>query len=246
VNRCREVVERLRAIRNEDNIAGMARYGIKTDSALGASMPALRKMARELSRDHELALDLWTTGIHEARILACLVDDPVRVTKKQMETWVKDFDSWDVCDQVCMNLFDKTPFAYEKALEWSSRRAEFVKRAGFAMMAALAVHDKQAADEAFRPFLAVIVRQSTDDRNFVRKAVNWALRSIGKRNLGLNKKAVATAKSIQKVDSRTARWIAADAIRELTSDRIQKKLVSRASPGRKSVASKQSSVISKQ
>jgi 3-methyladenine DNA glycosylase AlkD len=145
-----------------------------------------------------------------------------------------------------MNLFDKTPFAYEKALEWSSRRAEFVKRAGFAMMAALAVHDKQAADEAFRPFLAVIVRQSTDDRNFVRKAVNWALRSIGKRNLGLNKKAVATAKSIQKVDSKTARWIAADAIRELTSDRIQKKLVSRASPGRKSVASKQSSVISKQ
>lgn len=214
-------------MRNEKNIAGMARYGIKTDNALGTSMPALRKMGKELGRDHELALDLWPTGIHEARILAGIVADPARVTKKQMETWVKDFDSWDVCDQVCMNLFDKTPFAYEKALGWSTRRAEFVKRAGFAMMAALAVHDKGAKDEAFQPFLESIVRESTDDRNFVRKAVNWALRSIGKRNSGLNRKAVATAKTIQRMDCRTARWIASDAIRELTSDKVQMKISQR-------------------
>jgi 3-methyladenine DNA glycosylase AlkD len=211
-------------MRNEKNIAGMARYGIKTDNALGTSMPALRKMGKALGREHELALELWATGIHEARILASIVEDPARVTKKQMETWVKDFDSWDVCDQVCMNLFDKTPYAYEKALVWSSRRAEFVKRAGFVMMAALAVHDKQAIDRAFHPFLESIVRESTDDRNFVKKAVNWALRSIGKRNAALNKKAVAASKTIQKTESKTARWIAGDAIRELTGDKVQQKL----------------------
>ena len=211
-------------MRNEKNIAGMARYGIKTDNALGTSMPALRKISKALGRDHELARELWATGIHEARILASIVEDPARVTKKQMETWVKDFDSWDVCDQVCMNLFDKTPYAYEKALAWSSRRAEFVKRAGFAMMAALAVHDKQATNGAFQPFLESIIRESADDRNFVRKAVNWALRSIGKRNAALNKKAVAAAKTIQKMESKTPRWIASDAIRELTGDKVQKKL----------------------
>jgi 3-methyladenine DNA glycosylase AlkD len=212
-------------MRNETNIAGMARYGIKTDNALGTSMPALRKMGKAFGRDHELARELWATGIHEARILASIVDDPALVTKKQMETWVRDFDSWDVCDQVCMNLFDKTPHAYDKATAWSSRRAEFVKRAGFALMAALAVHDKQATDRAFHPFLESIVRESVDDRNFVKKAVNWALRSIGKRNAALNKKAVAAAKTIQKIDSKTARWNANDALRELTSDKVQKKLV---------------------
>jgi 3-methyladenine DNA glycosylase AlkD len=211
-------------MRNEDNLAGMARYGIKTDRALGASMPALRKMGKALGRDHELAKALWTTGIHEARILASIVEEPERVTMTQMDAWVKDFDSWDVCDQVCMNLFDKTPFAYEKALAWSSRRSEFVKRAGFALMAALSVHDKEAHDKAFVPFLDAIARQAADERNFVKKAVNWALRSIGKRNAALNKKALATARRIQKMDSRAARWNANGAIRELTSEKVREKV----------------------
>jgi 3-methyladenine DNA glycosylase AlkD len=211
-------------MRNEDNLAGMARYGIKTDRAFGASMPALRKMGKELGRDHELALALWATGYHEARILASIIDVPGRVTRRQMDAWVKDFDSWDVCDQVCMNLFDKTPFAYDKALAWSSRRAEFVKRAGFALMASLSVHDKEAEDKAFKPFLKAVLRESTDDRNFVKKAVNWALRSIGKRNGALNRKAIAAARKIQKFDSRAARWNANDAIRELASDKVQAKI----------------------
>jgi 3-methyladenine DNA glycosylase AlkD len=232
MKRCDEVVKRLRSLGNPKNLAGMARYGIKTDRALGTSMPTLRKMGKELGRDHEIALALWATGIHEARILASIIENPDRVTKSQMETWVKDFDSWDVCDQVCMNLFDKTPFAYDKAFVWSSRRAEFVKRAGFAVMAALAVHDKEAKDKAFQPFLKAIVRESVDDRNFVKKAVNWALRSIGKRNADLNKKAVAAAREIAKTDSKTARWIAGDAIRELTSDKVRKKLTQSRPPSR--------------
>lgn len=213
--RCEQVLERLRALGNPANVQGMARFGINPQNTLGVSMPALRKLARELKRDHELAQELWASGIHEARILAGLVDDPRQVTVEQMERWAAEFDSWDMCDQVCMNLFDKTPLAYGKAAEWAERREEFVRRAGFALMASLAWHDKKASDDAFTPFLPLIVRASTDERNFVKKAVNWALRQIGKRNANLRSLALQTARDVQNLDSRSARWIASDAIREL-------------------------------
>jgi 3-methyladenine DNA glycosylase AlkD len=202
----------------------MARFGISSTNTLGISIPTLRKMAREIGTNHDLAQQLWDSGIHEARILGAMVDDPQEVTVRQMENWVKDFDSWDVCDQCCSNLFDKTSFAHRKAAEWASRKEEFVKRAGFALMAALAVHDKKASDRQFERYLPLIKRESEDERNFVKKAVNWALRQIGKRNRQLNRMAIETAKQIQKRDSRTAGWIATDAIRELTSGSIKKKL----------------------
>ncbi len=217
MKRCDDIVERFRSLRTPKNLAGMARYGIRVEEAFGVPMPVVRKMARELGRDQELAVALWESGIHEARILAGLVAEPERVTKTLAEKWVKQLDSWDVCDQLCMNLLRKTSFAHEKALAWSSRRAEFVKRAGFALMAVLAVHDKAAADAKFNPFLEAIARQSTDERNFVKKAVNWALRQIGKRNVRLNRKALSTARQIAGLDTKAARWIAKDAIRELTS-----------------------------
>ncbi len=141
-----------------------------------------------------------------------------------MDRWVKDFDSWDVCDQCCGNLFDKAKAAHQKALEWSSRKEEFVKRAGFALMAALSVHDKKTSNATFLKFLEAIKKEATDERNFVKKAINWGLRQIGKRNLQLNRAAITAAKEIQKMDSRSARWIAADALRELTSAPIQKRL----------------------
>jgi len=187
----------------------------------------LRRMAREIGRDHGLALKLWRSGIPDARILAALVDEPSRVTERQMERWVRDFDSWDVCDQVCSNLFDRTTFARSKALEWSGREEEFVKRAGFVLMAAMAVHDKKAADSVFRRFLPIIKHESTDDRNYVRKAVNWALRQIGKRNGPLHGEAVKVAREIKEIDSKAARWIASDALRELTNPKVRKTVFSK-------------------
>jgi 3-methyladenine DNA glycosylase AlkD len=219
-----ELVKRLKAHSNQAAVQGMARFGINPKNTLGVSIPFIRKLAREAGRDHRLATQLWDSGIHEARILATMVDDPREVTETQMEEWVKDFDSWDVCDQCCSNLFDKSPLAYQKAHAWSSRNDEFVKRAGFALMATLAVHDKKASNSQFQSFLPTIERESTDERNFVRKAVNWALRQIGKRNLALNRLALRTAKQIQRKDSPTARWVASDAIRELTSDNVRNKL----------------------
>ena len=214
-----EVVRELRAHANPANVAGMARYGINvtTVNAFGVSAPVLQKLARRIGRHHELAAELWNSGLHEARLLAGLVDDPLLVTNRQMEQWVAAFDSWDVCDGICSKLFDKTPLAWAKAVAWSRRKEEFVKRAGFVLMAALAVHDKRAPDSRFLRFLPLIERQATDERNFVRKAVNWALRQIGKRNARLNRAAVAAARRIRKIDSKAARWIAADALRELTS-----------------------------
>jgi len=202
----------------------MARFGINPKNTLGVSIPFLRKTARELGKGHGLALELWKSGLHEARILASMVDEPSKVSETQMERWVADFDSWDVCDQTCANLFDKTKHAYSKALEWPSRNREFVKRAGFVLMASLAVHDKTMSDGKFLRFLPIIVREASDDRNFVKKAVNWALRQIGKRNLRLNKAAKNTAKKIMKRNSKAARWIASDALRELESAVVQKKL----------------------
>ncbi|MEE9474157.1 MAG: DNA alkylation repair protein, partial [Candidatus Hydrothermarchaeaceae archaeon] len=188
------------------------------------SIPNLRKIAKDVGKDHSLAQQLWLSGIHEARILASMVDELEVVTEEQVESWVRDFNSWDVCDQCCMNLFDKLPFAFEKAIELSKKEAEFEKRAGFALMACLAWHDKGASDKKFKAFLPHIKEGATDRRNYVKKAVNWALRQIGKRNLNLNKAAIKTAKEIQQIDAKSAKWIASDAIRELTSEAVQDRL----------------------
>lgn len=220
----KQVLKKLKSLSNPKAVAGMARFGINPKNTYGVSIPNLRDMAKEIGLNHKLAQQLWKSGIHEARILACMIDDPKKVTKKQMEKWVKDFDSWDICDQCCTNLFDKTEFAYQKAIEWSKKKEEFIKRAGFAMIAVLAWHDKEAKDKQFEKFFPIIKRESTDNRNFVKKSVNWALRQIGKRNLNLNKKAIKTAKQIKKIDSKTAKWIASDSLRELTSKAVQKRL----------------------
>lgn len=222
--RCEQIIDRLRALANPEAVVGMARFGINPNNTLGVSIPALRAIAKEIGKDHALAQQLWASGIHEARILAGFIDVPSMVSEEQMEHWVVGFDSWDVCDQCCSSLFDKTPFAYTKAVEWSERSEEFVRRAGFALMAALAWHDKRAADDRFTPFFPALVRGATDERNFVKKAVNWALRQMGKRNTNLNRLAIETAREIQRIDSRAARWIASDALRELTSEQVQKRL----------------------
>jgi 3-methyladenine DNA glycosylase AlkD len=219
-----DVISRLRSLSSPAAVEGMARYGINPEKTLGISIPTLRKLAKEIGKSHELALKLWDTEIHEGRILAAMIDEPERVDEAQMEKWVVDFDSWDVCDQCCMNLFDKTEFAYRKAIEWSTRDEEFIKRAGFAMMAVLAFHDKKTDDEKFEKFLPVIKKEAVDSRNYVKKAINWALRQIGKRNIKLNVKAIETAKEIQNMDSRAAGWIASDALRELEGDAVQERL----------------------
>lgn len=228
------IITKLKNQKNPKNIAGMARFGISAKNTLGISMPIIRNLAKEIRKKleteknsaekrHKLALELWDSKIHEARILAGLIDEPALVTKKQMEKWVKDFDSWDVCDQVCMNLFDKTEFAWKKPFEFSERKEEFVKRTGFALMAALAFHDKKADDKKFLKFFPAIKREAADERNFVRKAVNWALRQIGKRNKNLCIAALKIAREIQAENpsNKTAKWIAGDAIREL--ERIKDK-----------------------
>jgi 3-methyladenine DNA glycosylase AlkD len=219
-----EVMEKLKSQSRPDQLPGMARYGMTVEGRLGIGIPVLRAMAKELGRNHTLAIDLWPTGVAEARILAAMIDEPSRVSDGQMEAWVADFDSWDVCDQVCMNLFDKTPLAWRKVGEWAEREEEFIKRAAFTLIACLAWHDKKAKDEDFIRLLPIIVRGSSDERNFVKKAVNWALRHIGKRNRNLNRAALETAREIQKLNSKAARWIAADAIRELESEAVQERL----------------------
>ena len=218
------VIAELRAQANTRNVEGMARYGISSTNTLGISIPVLRALARRAGHDHALALALWDSAIHEARILAAMVDEPAKVTKRQMDRWAADFDSWDVVDGCCSVLFDKTPYAYEKALQWSAARHEYVKRAGFVLMAALAVHDKKAPDADLLQFLPVILRESADERNFVKKAVNWALRQIGKRNRRLNAAAIKTGGQILATDTRAGRWIARDALRELRSDAVQSRL----------------------
>ena len=219
-----EVVDRLKSKAKPDQLEGMARYGMAVERRLGVPVPDLRKIAKELGKDHELALELWKTGIAEARIVAAMVDDPEKLTEEQMEDWVKDINSWDVCDQVCMNLFEKVPLAWKKIIDWSWRDEEFVKRTAFSLIACLAWHDEKAKDEQFIKLLPVIVAGATDERNFVKKAVNWALRNIGKRNLNLNKAAITTVNEILNIDSKAARWIGSDAIRELESEAVQTRL----------------------
>jgi len=219
-----EIIKELESLSNPENVEGMARFGIKSKKAFGVRIPELRRIAKIVGKDHILAGQLWDAGYSETRILACMIDDPGMVTAGQIEKWVVDFDSWDICDQCCMNLFDKTSFAYKKVFEWSERDEEFVKRAAFTLMAVLAVHDKKASDEKFEQFFPVILREADDNRNFVKKAVNWAVRQIGKRNLNLNKKSVKLAEEIYKTDSKSAKWIARDALRELEGEKVQERL----------------------
>jgi 3-methyladenine DNA glycosylase AlkD len=231
------ILAELRGMGSERDRAGMARYGINVDNAFGVSVYELRKVAKRLGTDHDLALGLWATGNHEARLLACFVDDPAAVTSEQMEAWAGDFDSWDICDQATTSLFDRTTHAWSKAADWAKRDDEWIRRAGFALMAGLAVHDKAAPDPEFLKLLPLIERAASDDRNFVSKAVNWALRNIGKRNRSLNDAAVACARRIQAAANeragaarggdaatRAARRVATAAIRELTSDKVQARL----------------------
>lgn len=236
----RALLSELRAMGSEKDRAGMARYGIAVDDAFGVSVYELRKVAKRLGTDHELALALWETGNHEARLLACFVDDPAEVTAEQTEAWAGDFDSWDICDQATTSLFDLTAHAWTKARAWARRDEEWVKRGGFALMAGLAVHDEAADDRAFVKLLPLIARGATDDRNFVKKAVNWALRNIGKRNRALNAAAIACAEEIRAAaneraggerggdaGARSARWVATDALRELVSEKVQARVKGR-------------------
>lgn len=221
---CEAILEKLESMRNPANVEGMVRFGINPRNTLGISVYDLRKIAKGIGENHVLALALWDSGIHEARLLAVFVDEPAKVTESQMEKWARDFDSWDVCDQACTDLFDQTAFGWKKAREWSARKEEFVKRGAFALMAGLAVHDKEAKDRDFVSLLPLIEREAKDERNFVKKAVNWALRNIGKRNASLNARAVKTAMRIRETDSKAARWVANDALRELTHERIRERL----------------------
>ena len=219
-----EILKKLKSLSDPKNVAGMVKFGINPKNTLGVSVPNLRNLAKKIGKDHKLSQKLWSSKIHEARILASMIDDPKLVTEKQMDRWVKDFDSWDVCDQICMNLFDKTSIAFKKAKEWTKSSKEFIKRAGFALMACLAWHDKTSSDKEFIKFFPFIKKEATDERNFVKKSVNWALRQIGKRNLNLNKLAIKTAKEVQKIDSKAAKWITDDAIKELESAAVKKRL----------------------
>jgi len=212
-----EVLTLLKQKSNPGYLAGMKRFGINCDHALGIPIPELRKLAKGIKSDHHLALALWKTNLHEARIFASLIDDPALVTEEQINNWVRDFNSWDICDQVCGNLFDRTPFAIKKAIEFSSSEAEFIKRAGFVLMAEYAVHNKTANDEIFIDLLPFIEREACDERNFVKKAANWALRQIGKRNKNLRDHAIETASRILAQNSKSASWIATNAINELKS-----------------------------
>jgi len=218
------VIEILHEQAQPDKLEGMARYGMTTTDRLGINIPVLRKLAKQIGPDHKLAIDLWRTGIAEARILAALIDDPKDVSREQMEEWVSDFDSWDVCDQVCLNLFDKTPLVWEAIQAWSCREEEFVKRAAFAMIAATAWHDKEVDDAIFIDLIPLIHTAADDERNYVKKGVSWALRHIGKRSLTLNKHAIRAAEALLERESKSARWIGRDALKDITRESIQQRL----------------------
>ena len=221
---CQAVLGELRSLGEARNVEGMARFGIVAKNVCGVSKPKLDLLARKIGKDRRLALELWDSGVHDARILAGMIDEASQVTSAQMDKWVRHFDNWDVGDGTCCHLFVFCEPAWKKAIEWSRRNEEFVKRAGFALMAYLAYRDKAAANQNFLKLLTIIERNADDDRNFVRKAVNWALRNIGKRNLRLNRAAMRTAERISRQNSRAARWIAADALRELSSQAVQARL----------------------
>ena len=208
---------RLRGWGSAENVAGMARFGISVTDAYGVPMGKIKELARELGRDHARALELWETGNREARLLAALTADPKAMTRAQMDRWASQFDSWDVCDGCAIHLFRKSPFAWEQAWKWARKKPEFVRRAGFAMIATLAVHDKRAPDETFLEVLPLIEAAATDERNFVKKAVNWSLRQIGKRNPELRVAAMDVATRLSRAASVSAKWIGKDALRELSA-----------------------------
>jgi len=226
-----EIIAEIKSQQDPDAIAGMARYGISAEGNYGVCTPALFDIARRVGTDHDLAQRLWSSGIRDARIVAMKIDDPRLVTEEQMDSWAKDFKSWDICDGCCLHLFADAEPARKKAIQWSRSKSEYIKRAGYVMMAVIAVHDKKGGDESIRAFFPLIIKGATDERNYVKKAVNWALRQTGKRNLRMNKEAISVAKKIQKVDSKAARWIAADALRELTSGEVQDRLKKKAAKG---------------
>ena len=218
-----EVMAQLKSMGNPKNIEGMRRFGIKSENNFGNSVTTLRNYAKKIGKNHDLAVKLWESGIRDARMVAACIENPETVTEEQVDKWVRDLDSWDICDYCCGHFFDKTPIAYKKVREWTKSKELFVKRAGFSLIAWLAVHDKKKDDSEFISFLKIIERESTDERNYIRKSVNWALRQIGKRNIDMNKKALAISKKIQKIDSKSAKWIASDAIRELTSKKVKQR-----------------------
>jgi 3-methyladenine DNA glycosylase AlkD len=222
-----EVLKWLERQGSRRNVEGMARYGIHTERVFGVSLGTMRPLAKRLGKDHALATALWETGWHEARVLAAFVDDPQRVTRRQMNAWASDFDNWAVCDTVCFHLFDRTRFAWEKAHQWSGSPQEFVKRAAFALMASLAGHDKAASDAQFLALLPLIEQGAHDERNFVKKGVNWALRQIGKRNLALHASALAVAKRLSESEEAPRRWIGRNAWRELASPKVRSRLTRR-------------------
>jgi 3-methyladenine DNA glycosylase AlkD len=217
-----QIIELLKQKSDADHHAGMLRFGVNNTKALGVKVPELRKLASTIKKNHQLAQQLWDTDIHEARILASMIDDPALVTTQQIDAWVKDFETWDVCDQVCGNLFDRTPYAIDKALEFSAHKEEFIKRAGFVLMAEYAVHNKTADDQVFIALFPVMEREAWDDRNFVKKAVNWALRQIGKRNDNLLPLAIACAERIKQQNTKSAKWIARNALTELQPKLLKK------------------------
>jgi 3-methyladenine DNA glycosylase AlkD len=219
-----DLLAKLRSQSDPEYVSSLRRFGVQGEKIMGVKMPVLRALAKQYRKNHQLAVQLWDTGVHEARILASLVDNVKEVTEAQMEDWVQDFNSWDLCDQTCANLFCRTPFAYEKALTWSERHEEYVKRAGFVMMAELAIHDKKAEDAQLAAFFPLMEREAYDERNFIRKAVNWALRQIGKRNATLHTRAVLVAERLAVHELPHARWIGKDALRELKSEQVNQKL----------------------
>lgn len=219
-----DIISLLESLSNPENVKGMARFGINPNNNLGISIYQLRKIAKQIGKDHNLAIRLWNSGIHDARLLACFIEDPNKLTSEQMDLWANDFDSWDICDQACTSLFDKNSLAWKKINEWADRKEEYIKRGAFSLIAGLTVHDKNAPDKKFKEFFQLIKKHSIDERNYVKKAINWALRNIGKRNLYLNKKAIEQSNDILKIDSKSAKWIAKNAIKELTSLKIQNKL----------------------
>jgi 3-methyladenine DNA glycosylase AlkD len=219
-----DVLAQLRSLADPSSVAGMARFGIATDGRYGLSAPVMRKVAKEIGRNHALALELWQAGQPEARHIACMIADPEGLTSATADRWARDLDSWDICDNFAYALMSYTPMRWAKPAVWARSKREFVRRAAFALIAGVAVHDKAAPDAAFTPMLDLIAAAADDDRNFVKKAVNWALRQIGKRNRALNRAAIAAAMEIQRMDSRAARWTAADALRELRSEAVQSRL----------------------
>lgn len=226
-NEVQAVVASLKRLGTRKTRDGMARYAIPSDNAFGVTVGAIRDMGKRLGRNHDLALALWQTGWYEARMLAAFVDEPDCVTSAQMERWCKDFDNWAVCDHICFHLFDKTPHAFKKVVEWADRRNEFEKRAAFALLASLGVHDKKAVDEEFARCLPLIEHASTDERNFVKKGVSWALRVVGRRSVDLNEASVKLAQKLVGSENPAARWIGKDAFKELTSKTVTSRLKQR-------------------